>query len=87
MDTVDRFPNHPTATPLTFNYDEAASALGRSTSWLQKQVAANAVPYRRLGRSIAFTRDDLEEILRLSYRPPVTSAPPRRRSRPGSTAA
>jgi excisionase family DNA binding protein len=69
-------------TAPTFDYEGAAQQLGQSKSWLQKQVAANAVPHRRLGRSVRFTAADLQEILQMSYRPPA--APTRRRSRPGA---
>lgn len=55
-----------------FTYREAAKKLRRSVSWLEKEVAARRVPFRRLGaRGVVFTNEDIAQILEQSYCPPV----------------
>lgn len=62
----------PPPEPEIFTYAEAALILRRSRSWLEKQVAAQAVPHRQIGaRGVGFTREDIDHILEASYRPPV----------------
>lgn len=66
-------PGHP-AVPILFNYAQAARMLGRSETWLQRQVRYGTVPYRRLGRSVGFTRDDINAIVEGSYRAPGSAS-------------
>lgn len=48
-------------TPLT--PAEVAGRLGKTAEWWRKQAKAKRIPHHRLGRTVAFTEDDLEEIL------------------------
>lgn len=41
----------------------AAAWLGKSESWLRKQVALGLVPHSKVGRDVRFTDEHLEEIV------------------------
>lgn len=51
----------------------AAAELGVSVSWLQKEVAARAVPHTRLGRSVRFSDQNLADIVAAAQVRPVVS--------------
>lgn len=72
MTQLSKAPETPREPPqaLLMNYAQAAKLLGRSATWLQRQVRYGTVPYRRLGRSVGFTHEDVEEIVRSAYRTP-----------------
>jgi excisionase family DNA binding protein len=42
---------------------EAAAKLNLSPSWLYERTRKNAMPFRRFGKYIRFTDDDLEAII------------------------
>lgn len=66
----------------TMTYQQAAAELGMSESWLRKQVAAELVPYTRLGRAVRFTPEQIATILASNA---VEPAPRRRRLALAST--
>ena len=64
--------------PLLYTTTEAAELLKVSKVWLQKATAARAVPFRRLGRTVRFSEDDLRQIVATASERPVNSARMRR---------
>jgi len=46
-----------------FTIKEAAEALRIPISWLYERTRRNAIPYRRIGKYVRFTHDDLKEII------------------------
>ena len=46
-----------------FTIKEAAEALRIPISWLYERTRRNAIPYRRIGKYVRFTQDDLKEII------------------------
>jgi excisionase family DNA binding protein len=42
---------------------EAAEILRIPISWLYERTRRNAIPYRRIGKYVRFTQDDLKEII------------------------
>ena len=46
-----------------FTIKEAAEVLRIPISWLYERTRRNAIPYRRIGKYIRFTQDDLKEII------------------------
>ena len=46
-----------------FTIKEAAEVLRIPVSWLYERTRRNAIPYRRLGKYVRFTQDDLKEII------------------------
>jgi hypothetical protein len=50
-------------TKLGYVFAEAAERIGCNESWLRQQVAARAIPHRRIGSRVLFTEDDLRAIL------------------------
>jgi excisionase family DNA binding protein len=65
--------------PRLYTYNEAAEWLNVSPGWLKKMVAANEVPYRKLGDLTRFSESDLEAIAnRAAFTPAKTRARGRR---------
>ncbi|WP_396890795.1 helix-turn-helix domain-containing protein [Mycobacterium sp. Z3061] len=56
-------PNVPS--PLVFDVAAAAQLIGASERWLADQARARRFPGRKVARRWYFTREDLDEILRL----------------------
>jgi excisionase family DNA binding protein len=48
---------------LLFTIKEAAEVLRIPISWLYERTRRNAIPYRRIGKYVRFTQDDLKEII------------------------
>jgi excisionase family DNA binding protein len=46
-----------------FTIKEAAEVLRIPISWLYERTRRNAIPYRRIGKYVRFTQDDLKEII------------------------
>jgi excisionase family DNA binding protein len=46
-----------------FTIKEAAEALRIPSSWLYERTRRNAIPYRRIGKYVRFTQDDLNLII------------------------
>lgn len=46
-----------------FTITEAAEVLRIPISWLYERTRRNAIPYRRIGKYVRFTQDDLKEII------------------------
>jgi excisionase family DNA binding protein len=46
-----------------YTVQEAAARLNLSPSWLYARTRTNAIPFRRFGKYIRFTDDDLEAII------------------------
>ena len=46
-----------------YKVQEAAAKLNLSPSWLYERTRTNAIPFRRLGKYIRFTDEDLEAII------------------------
>jgi|GEM_PF-6958101 len=46
-----------------FTYKEAAAILTVSQSFLRQKVMRNKIPYRKIGRSVRFTPEDIEAII------------------------
>jgi hypothetical protein len=49
--------------PILYSVPEAAAKLRVAPKWLYERTRKNAVPYRRLGKYIRFSEDDLEAIV------------------------
>ena len=47
---------------MLLTVDEAAQRLGVKRSWLYERTRRNSIPYRRLGKLVRFTEQDLEAI-------------------------
>ncbi|MCV7010474.1 helix-turn-helix domain-containing protein [Mycobacterium gordonae] len=59
-------PNDPNLPlPLVFDIAAAAQQIGASERWLADQARARRFPGRKVSRRWYFTREDLDEILRL----------------------
>lgn len=75
--------------PLLLDTHSAAEQLGVSYDWLKKRAAARTVPCTRLGRSVRFSAENLEAIVRAGETRPyppgqpymVAEPPPTRRRR------
>lgn len=70
-------PIDPNALLLTF--EQAATQLGLSESWLRRSVTANEIPHRRLGKLVRFSPADIESIREAAA---VTPSPATRELRP-----
>lgn len=46
-----------------FTITEAAEVLRIPISWLYERTRRNAIPYRRIGKYVRFTQDDLKQII------------------------
>jgi excisionase family DNA binding protein len=53
----------PDYTVRLFTIKEAAEVLRIPISWLYERTRRNAIPYRRIGKYVRFTQDDLKEII------------------------
>jgi excisionase family DNA binding protein len=54
------------ASPTTvrlFTVEEAADALKLPKSWLYERTRKNAIPFRRIGKYVRFTQEDLTAII------------------------
>ncbi|MGZ6838720.1 MAG: helix-turn-helix domain-containing protein [Blastococcus sp.] len=58
--------------PILYTPAEAAALLQVPTNWLREHVTAGAVPHRRIGRYVRFTREDLDQIVEQTARKPVS---------------
>ena len=52
-----------------FTIKEAAEVLRIPVSWLYERTRRNAIPYRRIGKYVRFTQDDLKEIISSGEQP------------------
>lgn len=50
------------ASRLLYTVQEAAAKLNVPPSWLYARTRTNAIPFRRLGKYIRFTDDDIKAI-------------------------
>ncbi|GGV07641.1 helix-turn-helix domain-containing protein [Kitasatospora aureofaciens] len=50
--------------------EQAAALLQVPASWLRKKAASGAVPSTRVGRHLRFSRQDLDDIIRVGARSP-----------------
>jgi excisionase family DNA binding protein len=58
-----------------FTIKEAAEALRIPISWLYERTRRNAIPFRRIGKYVRFTQDDLVEIISSSESSRKQTAP------------
>jgi len=52
--------------PITlrlFTVEEAADTLKLPKSWLYERTRKNAIPFRRIGKYVRFTAEDITEII------------------------
>jgi excisionase family DNA binding protein len=49
--------------PILYSVQEAAAKLCVAPKWLYERTRKNAIPYRRLGKYVRFSGDDLEAIV------------------------
>jgi excisionase family DNA binding protein len=52
--------------PITlrlFTVEEAADTLKLPKSWLYERTRKNAIPFRRMGKYVRFTAEDITEII------------------------
>lgn len=71
-------------TARTLTAVEVADLLGKTPAWWLAQARQKKVPHRRIGRSVLFTEDDIDEYLatsRVTPIDPLQSAVPSRRRR------
>ena len=55
-----------TVGPITlrlFTVEEAADTLKLPKSWLYERTRKNAIPFRRIGKYVRFTAEDITEII------------------------
>lgn len=69
-------------TAIVYRVQEAAKKLKCTESWLKNKAKARAIPVRLIGGAYAWTDADLEEILRITYRPPAPASAAAARRRP-----
>ena len=53
----------PDYTVRLFTITEVAEVLRIPISWLYERTRRNAIPYRRIGKYVRFTQDDLKQII------------------------
>ena len=53
---------------------EAAEVLRIPISWLYERTRRNAIPFRRIGKYVRFTQEDLSQIISSSEEPKNTAA-------------
>jgi excisionase family DNA binding protein len=56
-------------TPVLYSVPEAAAILRVSVRWLYERTRKGEVPFRRIGKYVRFTNDDLKEIIRVAFIP------------------
>ncbi|HEY3867613.1 MAG TPA: helix-turn-helix domain-containing protein [Actinocrinis sp.] len=64
--------------PLFYTPQQASKRLGKrddgkpikSANWLKDQVRASKIPHTKLGKTIAFSQRDLDELVELLHRVP-----------------
>jgi hypothetical protein len=52
---------------------EAAAILKVRESWLKTKASARLIPCTFVGKHLRFSDSDIADIMRMGYRPPVTS--------------
>src|SRR5262249_51820920 len=57
------------STPLLYSVPEAAAKLRVAPKWLYERTRKNAVPYRRLGKYVRFSEEDLATIVAQAFTP------------------
>ena len=55
--------------PLLYSVPEAAARLRVAPKWLYERTRKNAVPYRRLGKYVRFSEEDLAAIVANAFTP------------------
>ncbi|WP_407944169.1 excisionase family DNA-binding protein [Marispirochaeta aestuarii] len=50
--------------PKLYTYREAAQRLTISESYLRQKVMRREIPFQKIGRSVRFTEDDLQSVIR-----------------------
>ncbi|ADG98578.1 DNA binding domain protein, excisionase family [Segniliparus rotundus DSM 44985] len=62
--------------PRTYSPAEAATVLGCSTSWLEKELRARRAPGSKLGKRWRLTEADVEAVMRANRREAACDANP-----------
>ena len=55
----------PSAEPLIYNAEQAAKRLNglKTANWLKTQARAGRIPHTRLGKTIAFSEQNLRDLV------------------------
>ena len=72
--------------PLLYTAEEARELLGkaRSADWLKRKAGIGLIPCTRIGRTVMWSRADLEELIRANYCDPKNYGRKRGRRRSGA---
>jgi len=75
-------PSDPAPERLLFGFADVAQMLDVPESWLKREVTARRIPFRRLGRTVRFSQQDIDAIVEASAFTPAAQPqglfPPRR---------
>ena len=59
------------STARLLSIEQVAEALNMSIGWVRKGVLERTLPHTKIGRSIRFTPEHIEQIIAAGERPPI----------------
>ena len=64
------------STSRLLTVEEVAAVLNMSVGWVRKGVLERTLPHTKIGRSIRFTPEHIDQIVALGERPPIQRPDP-----------